>query len=57
MQLDTKHTSYVGTDAVNGTLQVLVPRNSNLQLDAPDNTNAAEYRLLETAMDNTRIDL
>ena len=59
-----KTTIHVGTDAVNGIIQVLVPRNENLhvehlQLDNPDpdNTDAAEYRLLETAMDNTRIDI
>ena len=64
MQLDTRHTIYVGTDTVNGTIQVLVPRNQNLhvahlQIDdpSPDNTDAAEYRLLEQAMDNTRIDI
>ena len=57
-------TIYVATDAVNGIIQVLVPRNEklhveHLRLDNPDldNTDAAEYRLLETAMDNTRIDI
>jgi len=55
MQLDT--------DAVNGIIQVIVPRNDlhikHLRLDNPDadNLDAAEYRLLEQAMDNTRIDV
>jgi hypothetical protein len=64
MQLDTKCTIYVGTDAINGTIHVLVPHNSNLHVEhlqiddpSPDNTDAAEYRILETAMDNTRIDI
>ena len=64
MQLDTKHTIYVGTDAVNGVIQVLVPRNENLHVEHlqidnpdPDNTDAAAYRLLEQAMDHTRIDI
>jgi hypothetical protein len=42
------------TDAVNGGIQVLVPRNENLHVEHlqidnpdPDNTDDAEYRMLE----------
>jgi hypothetical protein len=58
-----KETMQLDTDAVNGIIQVIVPRNDlhikHLRLDNPDadNLDAAEYRLLEQAMDNTRIDV
>jgi hypothetical protein len=63
-----KETMQLDTDAVNGIIQVIVPRNDlhikHLRLDNPDadnpdadNPDAAEYRLLEQAMDNTRIDV
>ena len=64
MDLDTQNTIYVGTDATNGTVHVLIPRKSNLtvvhlRLDDrdPDSTDAAEYQLFETEMNETRIDL
>ena len=64
MELNTTNTVYVGTDATNGTVHVLIPRKLNLQvvhlrLDDrdPDSTDSAEYTLLETEMDETRIDL
>ena len=64
MELDTQSTIYVGTDATNGTVHVLMPRKSTMQLVElrlddrdPDSTDAAEFRLLETQMDETRIEL
>ena len=64
MQLDTTTSIYIGTDAINGTVHVLTPRGATLQVEHlqlddrdPENTDAAEYRLLEKAMNETRIDL
>jgi hypothetical protein len=51
------------TDAVNGTIQVLVPRNSKLYVEhlqpdapSPDNTDAAEYRLATSVSNATILD-
>ena len=64
MQLDTKHTIYVGTDATNGTVHILTPRHLteevvHLRLDDrdPESTDAAEFKLLEQEMTASRIDL
>ena len=64
MTLDTESTIYVGTDATNGSVHVLMPRKSklnlvHLRLDDPDpeSTDAAEYKLLEQEMDESRIEL
>ena len=64
MTLDTTNTIYVGTDANNGAVHVLIPRKSNLKLihlrlDDPDpySTDAAEYKLLEAEMVESRIEL
>jgi len=64
MELDTTNTIYVATDVTNGTVHILMPRKSSirlveLHLDDPDpeNTDAAEFKLLETEMEETRIDL
>lgn len=64
MQLDTKNTIYLGLDGTNGEVRLLVPRDleqrglkiQELKLDDPDpaSTDAAEYKLLETEMDETR---
>ena len=67
MELDTTKTIYVGTDATNGTVHVLIPAAlaatfdvAHLRLDDrdPSSTDAAEFKLLQSApMAETRIDL
>lgn len=64
MTFDTETTIYVCIDRTNGDLKVLTPRGLKLsvvemRVDDPDpeNTDAAEAKLLETDMDATRIEL
>lgn len=64
MQLDHENTIYVCLDGENGDVKLLVPRNFKLEImelklddPDPDSTDAAEYHLLKTEMDEHRFDL
>lgn len=68
MILDTENTLYLAMDPTNGEIRVLLPRRlakeidiHELWIDDPEsdplrNTDAAEFKLLQPQMDETRID-